>query len=142
MELRLAQPSDAADLFWLNRKFNGEDSTTRELIENSLSNNAQEVVCVAVEDGTVVGFVCGQLFKSMCYRSHYAEITELYVRDEYRRRGIGSRLLAFIEQHFIEMGIRDFQLFTGQSNTGAQALYEASGYARSDELMYRKRLRP
>ena len=88
MMVRLAGSADAEQLFVLNEQFNGKNCTTVENIRQSLSNNAQEVVAVAEEDGILAGFVCAQVKKSFCYKERYAEISEVFVNEAYRRRKI------------------------------------------------------
>lgn len=136
---RLAQLSDAPQLIHLNDSFNGEGCNSLAAIEESLSSNEQEIVCVAVDGDRLVGFCCGQIFKSMCYRSCYGEITELFVLESHRRRGVASLLMSFMEAAFHKQGIHDFQLFTGKSNNIAQAFYRMRGYVESSEMMFRKR---
>ena len=67
--VRIANGNDAEQLRRLNEEFNGEE-TTIESIKESLRNNPQEVVIVAEEDHTLVGFVCVQLKKSFCYDNY------------------------------------------------------------------------
>lgn len=76
----------------------------------------------------------------MCYAENYAEATELYVRKEYRRQGVATELMNYIEHVFIAKSIKGFQLFTSKANVNEQAFYEKPGYKKTDELMYRKRL--
>lgn len=140
MQIRLADIGDVDSLFELNELFNGVGCTTKELIADSILNNSQETVFVAVVDDRTVGFCCVQLFKSMCYSSYYAEITELFVKEEYRKQGIATALMAFAEEYFKTQNVVGYQLFTGKNNKTAQAFYEKIGYKRTDELMYRKRL--
>lgn len=140
MTIQLATIEDVDALFQLNEAFNGVNCTTKELLANSISNNQQEIVAIAYMEETAIGFICGQLFQSMCYQEYYAEITELYVADEYRKQGIATALLRFMEDYFCNQNIRSFQLFTGKENVTAQACYEKFGYQRSEEIMYRKRL--
>lgn len=136
---RMAQASDAPGLKILNDLFNGEGSNSLAQIEQSLKGNEQELVCVAVEGDRLVGFCCGQIFKSMCYSSHYGEVTELFVLASHRRQGVASRLMTFIESEFRQRGIHHFQLFTGRENNAAQALYMSLGYSETSEMMLRKR---
>ena len=82
----------------------------------SITTNDQEIVCIAYIGGIAAGFICGQLFKSMCYSVNYAEITELYVREEYRRYGIVTKLMGYMEHVFKAKSIKGFQLFTGKEN--------------------------
>jgi ribosomal protein S18 acetylase RimI-like enzyme len=140
MTIRLAQVSDAPGLLKLNDLFNGEGCSSLIAIEESLNSNKQEIVCVASDKDRLVGFCCGQIFKSMCYNVNYGEITELFVWESYRRRGVASKLMTFIEAEFQRQGINHFQLFTGESNESAQLFYRAYGYIESPEMMFRKRL--
>ena len=139
MRIRRADTSDAAVLFVLNELFNGIGCTTKERIEQSLQSNSRELVLVADTTAGIVGFCCAQHLRSMCYDEDYVEITELFVQEESRRQGIAKALLSQVEDMFVEQGVKSFQLFTGRDNTAAQSLYEAVGYKRSEERMYRKR---
>jgi ribosomal-protein-alanine N-acetyltransferase len=138
-EYRLAVPSDASELLKLNDLFNGEDCNNLAAIKSSLKNNTQEIVCVAADGEKLRGFCCGQIFKSMCYDVNYGDITELFVIESYRRQGVASDLMSFIESEFQNQGINHFQLFTGGENKIGQAFYKRQGYEPTTEMMFRKR---
>ena len=95
--IRKANVSDAEQLSILNDEFNGKGETTTDNIRNSLVNNRQEVVIVAEENNELVGFVCVQLKKSFCYDEYFPEITEVYVKPSYRKRGTASKMITFAE---------------------------------------------
>ena len=139
MEIRIAAGQDIDHLLELNSLFNGQKSTTREWLARSLAENTQETVLIAIVDSQAAGFICGQRMWSMCYGVHYAVITELFVRVEYRRLGIAGAMMHELEEHYRRQGIRHFELFTGGDNLAAQAFYIKQGYARTDEIMFRKR---
>lgn len=141
MEIRLANISDAANLFEMNELFNGVGYSSIDMIRKSLQYNQQEVVAIAYEKDMAAGFVCAQVFWSMCYDVKYAEITELFVKGPFREKGVGRSLISFMEKTFAQQGIYDFQLFTGEDNESAQRFYEKMGYVKDRELMYRKRLK-
>lgn len=136
---RLAVPADASELLKLNDLFNGEGSNSLTVIESSLKNNEQEIVCVAADGDALIGFCCGQIFKSMCYDVNYGEITELFIMEQYRRKGVASGLMSLIESAFRNQGINHFQLFTGGENKTGQAFYRKQGYRATTEMMFRKR---
>ncbi len=136
---RTASINDATELMRLNDAFNGDNANTVEGIELGLSRTDAETVFVAEADGRLLGFLCGQLLKSICYSVFYVEITELFVDEGSRRQGIGEGLMRFAEDFYLKQGIHDFQLFTGRNNTIAQAFYEHMGYRRHDDILYRKR---
>lgn len=138
--VRIAAAADAGQLFNLNAAFNGEGETTVENIRNSLAGNAQEVVVVDDENGELAGFVCVQLKKSFCYDVLMPEITEVYVRPAYRRKGIAGEMIAFAEDYCSKhYPLQHFELLTGKDNMTARSVYARLGYAEDGELHLSKR---
>jgi len=139
--IRLATVNDAEQLSRLNEEFNGEE-TTIESIRESLINNQQEVVIVAEEDNALVGFVCVQLKKSFCYDDYMPEITEVYVMSEYRKRGIASNMILFVEEYCSKKyPLHKYELLTGKKNVTAQMVYKKFGYADDEEIHMVKRVK-
>ena len=140
MQIRLAEIFDVPELNKLNILFNGEGCSSIKIIEESLKNNAREIVVVADEEDRLVGFCCGQIFKSVCYSYNYSEITELYIMKEYRRKGIGKQLIDFMETEFIKRGVKHIHILTGKDNKIAQSLYHLCGYIETSEILLDKDL--
>ena len=137
--VRIAAREDAQQLFLLNEAFNNPGETTLVHIRESLADNPQELVVVDEEEGILTGFVCVQLKKSFCYDALMPEITEVYVRPEYRKRGIASRMIAFAEEVCRKQySLKSFELLTGQRNIVAQALYCSLGYAPDGQVHFTK----
>lgn len=80
-------------------------------------------VVVAYEDGKAVG--CGA-FKD--YDKEVAEIKRMFVRDEFRARGIAKSILAELETWAWELAFSECVLETGWKQPEAIALYQKSGY--------------
>lgn len=140
--VRRATENDAEALAALNDAFNGAGETTLAAIRRSLADNPQEVVVVDDEGGVITGFVCVQLKKSFCYDAYMPEITEVYVRPEYRSRGVASRMIAFAEDYCRRnYPIHRYELLTGAENRVAQSLYRKLGYSDDRELHLSKRIR-
>jgi GNAT superfamily N-acetyltransferase len=78
---------------------------------------------VATIDGTDVA--CGGLRP---WRRGVAEIKRMYVAPEFRRRGIGARVLAFLEERAGAEGYAETWLETGIAQPDAISLYVAAGY--------------
>ena len=133
--VRLATENDAEMLAQLNAAFNGPGETSLEHIRASLRENRQETVIVDEANGILTGFLCLQIKRSFCYDACAPEVTELYVRPEYRRQGIARRMLLFAEEHCQkEASCHGLELLTGDDNWIAQAVYRAAGYAPDGEL--------
>ena len=139
--VRIATVNDAEQLNILNNEFNGEGETGIGNIRNSLMNNKQEVVIVAEEDDMLVGFVCVQLKKSFCYDDYMPEITEVYVKPSYRKRGVASEMIAFAENYCSKnYPLHKYELLTGKENLVAQSVYSKLGYTDDKELHLSKRI--
>lgn len=138
--IRIANENDAEQLSVLNDEFNGKGETTIEGIRKSLINNKQEVVIVDDENGILAGFVCVQLKKSFCYVEYMPEITEVYVKPKYRKRGIASKMIIFAEEYCSRrFPIYKYELLTGKENYIAQSVYEKLGYEEDGEIHLIKR---
>ena len=138
MIVRLAQPSDAPALMQMNAEFNGSGMNDLAHIRRSLIENQQEIVCVAELDGEPAGFCCAQLVSSFCYAGKTGEITELYVREHARRKGLAAALMRLAERELTARGAKELKLLTGDDNFPARALYEALGYETDGEVHYAK----
>lgn len=136
--LRWATANDALDLVKLNNEFNGVGTSEEEIID-SLSNS-NELVALALINDLPVGFACAQYYKSICYSDPYAEITEMFVKEVARRRGIATLLLAFIEEEFKLRGVRSVKVLTGKNNGAAIKAYERSNYVKQEEQVLQKKL--
>ena len=137
IDIRLAKISDVLELLRLTSIYTDGNCNTMEGIEVSLKSNTQEIVCVAADGDKLVGFCCGQIQMSMCYEYDYVVISECYISDDYRRQGIGKRLITATEVEFNKRGITLFQVATVNANAAALALCRSCGY-RDSSIMFEK----
>jgi ribosomal protein S18 acetylase RimI-like enzyme len=72
---------------------------------------------------------------------HTARLRRFRVRETWRRRGLGTRLLLEAERFCAERGYRRITLGTEESNAPAQALYRGHGYVEVGERWLRDDLR-
>lgn len=138
--VRIATVQDAEQLELLNNEFNGEGETTLENIRASLAGNKQEIVVVDETNSKLIGFVCVQLKKSFCYDDYMPEITEVYVKPQYRRCGIARTMIAYAEEYCkSHYPLHKFELLTGAENDVARIAYAKLGYCEDAELHLAKR---
>jgi len=141
MTVRLAVPADAEALVRLNAAFNEVDDVTPEDVRRSLEGSAETVVVVAF-GSNIAGFCCAQVHHSFCYKTPVAEVTEMYVAPEYRRRGCAAGMLRFLEDHLRSVhGVDEIHLLTGTANLPAQAAYHQSGFTVKNEVYMEKEVR-
>lgn len=84
----------------------------RYLMDVVVPNNT---IRVALLEGIIVGFVAAST----------SSLSQLYVRNGFHRRGIGSRLLEWAKKQ----SCGTLWLYTFERNAGARAFYERSGFS-------------
>lgn len=87
----------------------------------------------AVTENRLVGSVRGVACDSCC------QIGRLIVHPDWRRCGLGTRLMGVLETRFPH--VERFELFTGHRSAGPLQLYEKLGYARTKTVVVHERLR-
>ena len=139
--VRIATVNDAEQLETLNNEFNGKGETKLASIRDSLLNNAQEIVIVNDDGGELTGFICVQMKKSFCYDEYMPEITEVYVKPQYRKQGIAKTMVAFAEEYCRKhYPFHKMELLTGKHNTVAQTAYTNMGYTEDGEIHFVKQI--
>jgi putative acetyltransferase len=108
----------------LTERYPNPEDNFFELAEEQVDGR-QGVLLVARVDGEPVG--CGALRR---LGPATGEIKRMYVAPPARGGGIGARILAELERHARELGIRRLLLETGERQVEAVRLYERFGFAR------------
>jgi len=84
---------------------------------------------IATVDGLPAGYLLAVYVFSLEYQGLTAEIDELYVMPQYRRLGLGAKLLSSAENAFRAGGCTVAFLQIGRDNDAARAFYRGHGYA-------------
>ena len=137
--ISLASIHNAPAIAALNRLFNEVDEAPEAIAVRMRDPNCVETVILAKVADESIGFALVRVVPSVLYSTPHAELTELYVMDEYRQRGIASDLIAFAEQVAVQKGARSILIQTGDDNAPALSLYRKHGYEEYD-LVLRKAL--
>lgn len=135
MEIRLATAADAPALARLNAEFNDVQLSPECMAEQLARCSGVESALIAYNDDQAIGFACLRLLPWLCYNVMHAELTELFVVETFRRRGVASALVARAEQLAREAGAAELRILTGRDNAAAQAFYQTLGYANEDEML-------
>lgn len=137
LTVRQGGVQDAAALVHLNALFNEVHEDPEQLAARLTDPRRVETALLAEWEGQVVGFAGLQLVPSLFYPEPQAELTELFVIEAYRRRGVGRALITYAEQLAVQAGAKELLILTDMQNFGAQALYHTLGY-KDDDLTLRK----
>ena len=108
----------------------------RELLANPLLGGAW-LVC----DGERVGgYVIIAFGIDLEFGGRQATITDLYLDEDMRRRGVGTKTLQFVEGMLRDMGIHALELQVEEDNTEARAFYRRNGFEAHARIPLSKRL--
>ncbi len=98
------------------------------------------LVLVAVDDGRVVAFALSQLQKSQVFeRGEYGVIDTMAVKSDWRRQGVGERLLGKIDQWFDAHGIDSVELSVASRNQVGYSFWEKHGFRDYMHRLYLKK---
>ena len=97
------------------------DAWSPDQFENAVKGNTQKIL-VLENDGIVLGFGVIMTVLDEC------EILRIAVKNEYRRKGLGSVLLDSMLEQARENGAGIFYLEVRASNDPARMLYEKKGF--------------
>jgi ribosomal protein S18 acetylase RimI-like enzyme len=100
------------------------------------------LVARAGEGQAVVGYSVATFGYDLEFAGRDAFVTELFVKPEARRRGLGRRLLEATLEQLRQRGANTVHLMVRPDNQRARALYERLGFEVSPRVMMTKELPP
>lgn len=126
------------ELFDLYRVFYEQRSNqegAREFLKARIINK-ESVIFIAFDGEHSVGFV--QLYPSFSSVSMMRSwvLNDLYVKEQFRGKGAGEKLIHKAIQFAKETGAKGVMLETGKENLNAQRLYEKIGFDRESNYFY------
>ena len=95
---------------------------------------------LVVDGEEPAGYAGLTLGYSLEYHGRDAFLDEFYLRAPYRGRGIGTRVLRFVEEAARSLGVRALHLEVERSNLRAHVLYRNAGFEGHDRHLLTKRL--
>ncbi len=128
IHVRVATPDDAAAILHLNEIFNDVRATEAQIRAQIARCQGIETALLAEVAGQVVGFLCLRLLPQICDPETYAEVSELFVDDEFRRIGVARALMERAAEMAREAGAAQLILMTGFKNVGGQRFYHSQGF--------------
>lgn len=137
----LADLDTVTVLFDQYRRFQGRpsDPDAARAFLRARFDHGESVVFVAFDGDDALGFA--QLFpsfSSVALRRVFV-LNDLFVTESARGKRVASRLLAAVETYAWSLGASRISLNVARSNTGAQAVYQARGWAQDDQFfMYHR----
>ena len=131
---RTAQSDDIKILVEMMNEFYGESSYSlnHQEAQNSfsllLSNSSLGCIWITSINNRDIGYVVMTKRFSMEHGGIVAEIDDLFVTKDWRRRGVGKLLLSALLQYCKEQNILAVGVEVGAENQAAQNLYQKFGF--------------
>ena len=142
MKIRRAKESDKLrilDLLNLEPATREEDELAydEECVEEYIKGKSFETF-VCEMNGKIAGLVIAHVRRI----GGYAELYNVVVDKKYRKKGMGMRMMKFMEEHLRKMGIANIFLYTIHNNKNMQGLSEKMNYKKGKKfLSYSKSLK-
>ena len=102
---------------------------TRETAK-SLLKDANTYVYIARGGEEMLGYISFNIHPALHLNGKECVVRELYVREEYRRQGIGKGLIDYVERFARRSGATRLSLATNWDNPDQNGFYEACGFTR------------
>ena len=106
-----------------------DNLSIEENYQKTLKNYTENGFVVAELNNKVVGFC--RYRTGNCYKNEYAnidcEISVLYVKTEYKRNGIGKKLVNYVIDQFKQNGFTKMIIWCLKDNYPSRAFYEKMG---------------
>ena len=143
---RPATTADEPALLELMREFYQEgripfeERAARTALRGVLADPAHGRALLIEVEGAVAGYLAICFGWSLEFHGRDAFLDELYVRERFRGRGIGTRALEVAAEVCRTSGVRALHLEVERSNTRAQSVYRRTGFADRDYYLMTRRL--
>jgi len=131
VELRPLGRDDFGDSLALVRQLYGlpdGDPEPHRATYEALVNDVDATPFLAVADGDPAGLMLHRLRRRLNHATFEGWISDLFVRERFRGRGIGRALLAAAVAEWRLRGGHQMMLEVSHDRTAARALYEAAGF--------------
>jgi|GEM_PF-5345854 len=90
----------------------------------------------ALQGDLVMGYALAYRFPSLYRADHLAYLYDIGVEEEFRKQGVGKRMINTLLPQLKLDGVSELWLGTGTDNQAGQALFGATGAIRTDETFY------
>jgi GNAT superfamily N-acetyltransferase len=126
-----------AELFAIETEF-AVDRAKQERALRMIIERPSAAAWVAEVDGRVEAMVTAQTVVSTAEGGESVWIEDVIVRESFRRRGIGRKLVQAVEQWCSGRGVTRMQLLADGSNDAAMEFYPHRGWTRTGMVAFRK----
>jgi ribosomal protein S18 acetylase RimI-like enzyme len=147
IDFEIAKDSDMETLlelmweYYAFEQFPFDKRAARKALSDILHDDSLECVWLIKAENKVIGYIVLILGFSLEYHGRDAIIDELYIKEDYRGQGIGTRAIEFAAKESHSLGINALHLEVERKNTKAQRFYHKIGFEDHDRYLLTKWLK-
>lgn len=112
----------------------------RKSLTKALSPSTRSVIFLLCEDDVYKGFAFANIASGLESGGDYLWINEIFIDDDFRNKGLASKIMYRIEEWSKESDIGYIACSTGMANIRAVNLYKNKGYSVEPTLWVDKKL--
>lgn len=142
-ELSWATPEDGEAVLRLIQAYHRQEGlrghaleTLRPVLEDVFEHKSRGRILIAKEGGEVIGYALVVRRPSFEYASEVAVLDEIFIQGKSRERGIGRRMVSYLEEYVASEGLPAITLQVANQNVAAREFYRAVGFDRVDREIY------
>ncbi len=137
--IQLATLNDLEILVAFSRQLNKDDPAAtgevhfdepavRQALQRFLADSTWGQVWLIIDANEPVGYIMVTLGYSLEYHGQDAFIDEFFIKASHRGRGIGRKVMGFVENVARDLGVNALHLEVERNNKVAYALYRSEGF--------------
>ena len=107
-----------------------QETQTPEAIREQMENGLR--YAYIIHKGERAGYVAFGIDDAGMYLSKF------YFFKEYRRLGLGSEVLAYVESRARDVGVKTIHLDVNRDNTPAISFYQKHGFVKGEDITFRR----
>lgn len=142
-QLRWATPSDVEAVLDMLEEYHRQEGLRghsrdriRAVLEDLFELPSRGRVLIAEDQGEVIAYGLVVRRPSFEWASDVAVIDEIFVKGKARERGVGRRMIAFVEEYAASEGLPNITLEVSNLNVSAREFYRSVGFSKVEREIY------
>jgi len=124
--------------FYAHEKLPFDESTAEDALARLIAETTFGRIWLIKIQEKAIGYVILTLGYSIEFHGRDAFIDEIFIEADYRGKGIGTKVIEFVELQCRESGIHALHLEVERENMSAQNLYRKLGFQDHDRYLMTK----
>lgn len=127
--------------FYAHEKLPFNEFKARDALTGLINDKTFGCVWLITIKGKTIGYVILTFGFSIEYHGQEAFIDEVFIEETYRGKGIGTKVVEFLEKQCRDLGINAIHLEVERENIPAQNFYRKIGFQDHDRYLMTKWLK-